>query len=670
MGGKMMKSFRIKDAAVLLLLVKVLLVLPFGYCNSETTIFRFDHDLGARPNDSSDAAMKHNTQTFSQALAAVGSNSTILFPKDVTFYLYNGVRVYGLEHAVLQIDGTLQYRRNYEAFEFNETFDFKDHPPPCFVCKNCRNITLTSSTGKGVIHGGGPAWWGIPLIGYLQIVERRPFLLLFNGTQGLWINNITLLDAPFYNLLLTNVNQSTIHDIRILSRRTASESHGVVDLSAFNTDGIDVAGHDIHVHDVEIWTQDDCIAVKDNLYGNLESSNMVFERIHASGLGLVIGSISGTTVRNITFRDSYLYRTFKGIYMKFRLPSVAGGRDGLVADIYYENITMESPLQWPIWVGPAQQSVGGSSKASLCHPSPCSLCWPNLPFQQCHVVPNGVYRNITLKDVQIRNPAGSPGVIMGDDEHVIEGMTFENVEVVQGPVSVSPEQLHSMFSSLNYPVDDPIAKRTVAVFVSVVSVLVVVLVALTVRRIRWHTSREINDGNLASHCRRPTARLLKALAILATVAFLIAFIIISHTMALVPQVSKPGQYFVCQGVRNGVAKGSTFPVPHCFADETVGSRHKDLDSSVVRYQVVLSIVLVAVVSAYILVLWRISRALKWRDQYDSLVAVEEELHMEEQQDNENLESDMEEHPDIGDFVEIPSSLTEPEDDVVPTREII
>ena len=77
--------------------------------------------------------------------------------------------------------------------------------------------------------------------------------------------------------------------------------------------------------DCDIWVQDDCIAVKDvkkheGIEFNPVSSNMVFERINASGLGLTIGSIQGTHVKNITFRDSYLYRTMKGIYMKFVKP--------------------------------------------------------------------------------------------------------------------------------------------------------------------------------------------------------------------------------------------------------------------------------------------------------------------------------------------------------------
>ena len=42
---------------------------------------------------------------------------------------------------------------------------------------------------------------------------------------------------------------------------------------------------------------DDSFCVKDG------SSNMLFERLTSSGLGLTIGSIGGSTVRNITFRS-------------------------------------------------------------------------------------------------------------------------------------------------------------------------------------------------------------------------------------------------------------------------------------------------------------------------------------------------------------------------------
>ena len=90
---------------------------------------------------------------------------------------------------------------------------------------------------------------------------------------------------------------------------------------------------------------------------------MLFERIVASGVGLTIGSIGGSTVRNITFRDCVMHKPSKGIYMKFR-----GG--GLIEDVTYDNITIEQPHDSAIWIGPAQQS----DSSSLCAAHPCSIC--------------------------------------------------------------------------------------------------------------------------------------------------------------------------------------------------------------------------------------------------------------------------------------------------------
>ena len=74
---------------------------------------------------------------------------------------------------------------------------------------------------------------------------------------------------------------------------------------------------------------------------------MVIENIEASGLGLTIGSIGSDTVQNITFRNAYMHHTQKGIYMKFR------GDGGVIKDITYENIVMDTPEGYAIWIGPA-----------------------------------------------------------------------------------------------------------------------------------------------------------------------------------------------------------------------------------------------------------------------------------------------------------------------------
>uniref|UniRef100_A0A7S4DPC9 Uncharacterized protein n=1 Tax=Lotharella globosa TaxID=91324 RepID=A0A7S4DPC9_9EUKA len=147
---------------------------------------------------------------------------------------------------------------------------------------------------------------------------------------------------------------------------------------------------------------------------------MLIERVNASGLGFTIGSIGGSTVRNITFRDCYMHKTFKGLYLKFR----TGG--GLIEDITYENIVIDEPEQWAIWIGPAQQS----DSDNLCAPHPCSICWPT--FGKCNAPYNGVYRNIMFRNITVNSPKKSPGVILGNSTNPMQNVTFDRV-VVHNP---------------------------------------------------------------------------------------------------------------------------------------------------------------------------------------------------------------------------------------------
>ena len=155
---------------------------------------------------------------------------------------------------------------------------------------------------------------------------------------------------------------------------------------------------------------------------------MLFERIQASGMGLSIGSISDGIVNNITFRDIYMDHTFKGIYMKFK--GEDGGEGATISNILYENIYMDSPEQWAIWIGPAQQSVS----RRICHAEPCSLCWPDLEQYgaKCNIYANYKYSNILLKNVTIVNPTNrnGMGVLLANTTTPMENIVFDGVRVI------------------------------------------------------------------------------------------------------------------------------------------------------------------------------------------------------------------------------------------------
>jgi len=132
------------------------------------------------------------------------------------------------------------------------------------------------------------------------------------------------------------------------ARWTNIDRHTLLDLTAFNTDGFDFTGVNVHVHDCNVWNQDDCFAVKDG------SENMLIEYVNCSGLGLVIGSIGDSRVNNITFRNAYLHNTVKGIYLKTRWNDKAPiGDAASISNILFENIVMDAPEQFAIWIGPA-----------------------------------------------------------------------------------------------------------------------------------------------------------------------------------------------------------------------------------------------------------------------------------------------------------------------------
>jgi hypothetical protein len=572
-------------------------------------VLNFLDDFGGIPDDESDEACQFNKDLLSGVLQNYASNNTLLIPENTTFHLFHGVYGKHVNNTVIQIDGTLRFER------FDYSYDKDIHgPPPCFRIDGSHNVTLTSS-GRGLIDGRGPQYWGIPMIGYLELQENRPRLVVFNRTTDLLIENLILQDSPYHTLYLEAVNRVEIRNISIVARRTERDGHSWIDLTAFNTDGIDVSGHNVHIHDVDIWVQDDCIAVKDSFL-DFKSSNMTFERVNASGLGFVIGSIGGSTVKNITFRDSYLHRSVKGIYMKFNQPKsfwTDRNLTGLIEDVRFENITMEQPSQWPIWIGPAQQA----DDINPCHPNPCSLCWPMTPRSRCHVVKESKYRNIELVNIMINNPEMSPGVILGSDGDAIERVLFDRVRVTKGkPVPYAEYDLTETFPGLLQPIHDPYVlglneedwtrdifgssymlpsesgaevqdestdEKTIPRLWStgLLSVALVGAVFWTFRilyRMRAESLATRATGNdqmeeplLPAKSRPSSSRELWRVLfgfILCTVLSILIWTSFTSAALPKPKWHRTSRYYACEGVVKGIAKGNTWPIPYCFDDET------------------------------------------------------------------------------------------------------
>jgi polygalacturonase len=397
----------------------------------EARVYDLAADGGAvRDDDSLDTCWK-NGQAMNATIAKLAPGDVLIVPNG-TFHVMGGIQARDMVGITLHLDGTIVLSDDLKHWPRNGDGD-KARVLEFMSFDNMTNFTITSANtdtgvrgqgaganGVGLIDGKGQKWWGIPGVGYLMRQENRPRLLHITNSKDVLVENIFFKDPPYWTTMLSGMTNLEVRNCKIEAWRVSQDTHSVIDLTAFNTDGFDVTGNNIHIHDSTVWNQDDSFCVKDG------TQNVVIENINASGLGLTIGSIS-SHVKNITFRNANMHHTYKGIYMKFR-------GDGLIEDVLYENIVMDEPEQYPIWIGPAQQSDSNN----LCAAHPCSICWPLVPGSQCNAPANGKYSNIMLRNITINNPKGNPGVILANASAAMENVVFDNVVVNNPSKSKNP----------------------------------------------------------------------------------------------------------------------------------------------------------------------------------------------------------------------------------------
>jgi hypothetical protein len=361
--------------------------------------------IGGIPEDGSLEMAFQNGRLFNDTLNKLESGDT-LFVSNKTFTLSGGIKVRNLKDVTFQIDGTIRFVNDRDSWPKNAEGNVEE----CIYMEDIENIVFTSS-GKGTIDGNGKEWWGA--IKFLKFQEDRPRILHIRRSKNVLVENLLLKDSPYWTFWAEQCDGMHIHHTDVSARWTDIDKHTLLDLQAFNTDGFDITGKNVYIHDCWIWNQDDCISVKDG------SEDMLFERITCSGLGLVVGSIGSSRVNNITFRDSYMPNTFKGIYMKTRWSDSGPiGDAASISNVLYENITMDNPEQYAVWIGPAQQTG-----------QPCSLLWTKTPHAECKMSGYQTWSNITLRNIFINNPTHSPGVLMGNSTYPMHNVSFVNVVV-------------------------------------------------------------------------------------------------------------------------------------------------------------------------------------------------------------------------------------------------
>mmetsp|Transcript_12981 Transcript_12981/g.20812 ORF Transcript_12981/g.20812 Transcript_12981/m.20812 type:complete len:446 (-) Transcript_12981:138-1475(-) len=389
----------------------------------EASTYIFNGTAGAQSSGIS------NTALLNSAFARMLPGDTLVVPNK-TFWLAGGVRASNVINLTIVLDGTLSFLPGRKGWPTQDCAMGGNPLQPkkngtcvqeAFFIANATGLTLTS-TGTGKLYGSGNAWWGY--IKYLIHGEDRPRLLSIVNATDVLVEHWLFEQSPYWTFTAFDVAGLEISHCSIDNRVNQDDAHDVWNLDALNTDGFDVAGRDIHIHDCSVWNQDDCFTIQPMDSRGLNAKcteNVLVENVNASGLGLTVGAIHPSPghncVRNITFRHARMHHTFKGIYVKSG-NSTDLSASAEITNILFEDIEMDTPEQVPIWIGPAQES---DSKGA------CSLLWPSLS-NHCPAPPTTVsFTNITLRRVKVQNAKHSPGVILGNPQRPMKGIVFDDV---------------------------------------------------------------------------------------------------------------------------------------------------------------------------------------------------------------------------------------------------
>lgn len=328
--------------------------------------------------------------------------------------LKSGIRLDIAEGAVLLFsqDPADYLPPVFSRYEGMELYNYS----PLIYANGCHDIAIT---GKGMIDGGGQAWWdwkrwqlsgtkklyalsdaGIPaeerVFGTIED-GLRPSLIQFVSCERIRLEGFTVKNGPMW----------TIHPIYskdILIRDIAIETEGP------NNDGIVIdSSKDVLIERVRLDTEDDAIVIKsgvdkDGQRVGIPSENIVIRdcAVGRGNGGVVIGSEMSGGVRNV----SVAHCRFDGTKRGFRMKS-APGRGGIVENIWVEDIEMNGILAEAIFLNMFYDSKNVVRPTTADPP---------------------VFRNISFKDITC-SQANDAISIVGADDSFIRNISFENIRM-------------------------------------------------------------------------------------------------------------------------------------------------------------------------------------------------------------------------------------------------
>jgi polygalacturonase len=199
--------------------------------------------------------------------------------------------------------------------------DHADYPPktefrqpavePLVIATNASNVSIT---GGGVIDGAGESWWkmarGVKDAGVMGI-HPRPRLVVFDHCKHVRVEDVTLQNSAFWQLVPYYSDDIVIRNIRVLAPANSP-----------NTDAVDpFSSSNITIDHLYADVGDDDIAIKSGAInspgGDQPSKNIhITDSTFLHGHGLSIGSEIAGGAQNVVAERIHFNGTANGIRVK------------------------------------------------------------------------------------------------------------------------------------------------------------------------------------------------------------------------------------------------------------------------------------------------------------------------------------------------------------------
>ncbi|PLW29585.1 hypothetical protein PCASD_20471 [Puccinia coronata f. sp. avenae] len=187
----------------------------------------------------------------------------------------------------------------------------------------CENLVVN---GQGNFYGYGDLYRPG---GNRHYLPQRPRLVRFENCQDVVYSGFNLFDAPLFHLVVALGTRFEIHNFRISSTDIGE------------TDGIDVSGNNIHVHDVEIQSGDECVTAKSPMDGLLVE-NIKCINTDGCAIGSFGSSARGYSIKNVLYRNVTLINASNGAVVKSY-----SSAQGSIRNVTYMDFTLEN-VAYPI----------------------------------------------------------------------------------------------------------------------------------------------------------------------------------------------------------------------------------------------------------------------------------------------------------------------------------